>query len=386
MVSGGFDPTSKYKDVVWKSPLAKGEQARMHQKPLSAQSKTDGRKPPEFVVRAADIDDLSDFLELALVAGAGFTSLPVDEDLLAERLHRSKPAFLGESGTLMLALEDLDAGRVIGCAAIKAGNGRRSDFLNFLVDDDRQWLEPTSLYSDLTEVGSLLVHPDYRQFGVGRWLAQCRYLAIAGNLPRFGHHLFSELRGVIDDDNRSPFYDGVLAPYFKLTYQEADTLSALGRQAELNAMLPSSPIRVDAIGTAATAALGRPHQDGVKAFWFLEDEGFRFEGAVDLLDGGPLVRAPCRSIKTIQSSFMSRIMPGDVDPDEAQPIILAAGNGADFRSVKGWAVNPGNAVIGHPDLMKRARIDPGGVARAYIDREKRHIQGSATAEAEASKS
>ncbi len=372
-------------DRAYLSKIAFGEerQARMHQKPLSATSEMTGLKTPEFVVRAADIGDLSDFFDLALVAGAGFTSLPLDENLLAERLRRSTPAFQGECGTMMLALEDLDAGRVIGCAAIKASKGRRSDFLNFLVDDHRQWLEPTSLYSDLTEVGSLLVHPDYRQYGVGRWLARSRYLVIAGDLPRFGHHLFSELRGVIDDDNHSPFYDGVLAPHFQLTYEEADTFSAQGRQAELNAMLPTSPVCLGAIGTAATAALGRPHQDGAKALWFLEDEGFMFEGAVDLLDGGPLVRATSRHVKTIRTSFMSKIMAGKVGRDEGQPVILAVGNGAEFRSVRGWAISAGNVVIGNPDLLNRLQLEPGGYARVHIEQEKRHVREMEATEIEA---
>lgn len=335
----------------------------MQQKPLTAD-----RTPPDFIIRAADIKDLADFLDLALVAGAGFTSLPASECLLAERLHQSTKAFSGESGALILALEDRNASRVVGCAAIKTGSAPRKDFLNFLIDDRQKCLSRTSLYGDLTEVGSLLIHPDYRKFGIGRWLAQSRYLMIAGNLTRFGDHIFSELRGVIDQNNTSPFYDGVLAPYLDLTYEEADHLSAHGRQAELNAMLPTTPIRIDDVGEAAEASIACPHQDGRKALWFLEDEGFRFEGAVDLLDGGPLVVAPSRYIGTIYSSFMASIKPGNVDRDDAETMILAAGEGGDFRSGKGLAVRQGQSVICSPDFLKRMELEPGDIARACPDR------------------
>lgn len=354
----------------------------MHQEPLSANSRTDASKPPDFVIRAAVPSDLPDFFELATVAGAGFTSLPINEALLAERLEGSKRAFFGENGTLMLALEDLDASRVIGCAAIKIGGKVRSDFLNFLVDDDQESLLPTPLYSELTEVGSLLVHPDYRQFGVGRWLAQSRYLLIAGDIPRFGDHLFSELRGIINDNHHSPFYDGVLAAYFKMSYQEADYLCTHGRQAELNAMLPSSPISTDRIGEAAEASIGRPHQDGMKALWFLEDEGFRFEGAIDLLDGGPLVSAPSRYVKTIQSSFLTKIAPGSVDQSDAKSAMLAIGDGAAFRSVKGWIIERDDHVMVSPDLMKRANIGTDAVVRCSKEREKQPVRMAATAETE----
>jgi len=338
-------------------------------------------KSPEFVIRAADLDDLPDFIDLARLAGAGFTSLPISEQLLAARLRGSKPAFSGDGAMLILALEDQDAGRVVGCAAIKTGDGCRSDFLNFLVAEDHQSLTPTSLYADLTEVGSLLIHPDYRQFGAGRWLAQSRYLVIAGDLQRFGDYVFSELRGVIDDNNCSPFYDGVLASFFNLTYEEADYRSAHGRQSELNAMLPTTPISIEGISEAAREAIACPHRDGKKALWFLEDEGFRFEGAVDLLDGGPLVSAPSRHIRTIQASFVAKIMPGYVDQEDGVATILAAGEGAGFRSCKGLAVQRDDQVICDPSLLKRLRLDTGGRARVLSDPERRTVRAPAVREA-----
>ncbi len=351
----------------------------MLHEPGLAKGGTATSKSQEFVIRAADIGDLPDFIDLASLAGAGFTSLPVSESLLSERLSGSKPSFAGDGGMLILALEDQDAGRVVGCAAIKAGGDEpRLDFLNFLVSEDHQSLTPTSLYADMTEVGSLLIHPDYRQFGVGRWLAQSRYLVIASDLQRFGRYIFSELRGVIDDNNCSPFYDGVLAAYFNLTYEEADHRSAHGRQSELNAMLPTTPISIDDISETAKAAIGCPHRDGQKALWFLEDEGFRFEGAVDLLDGGPLVSAPSRYIRTIQASFLARVMPGHVDQESSLPTILAAGEGAHFRSCKGSTVLlDDDTVICDPSILKRLRLDVGEVARVCPYSDQRTVRASA---------
>lgn len=354
----------------------------MPQTPMMAEKDLADPKLPRFVIRAAQPNDLSDFFELALVAGAGFTSLPANEALLAERLDRSKAAFSGENGSLFLALEDVNAGRVVGCAAIKTGNTLRPDFLNFMIAHDRKSLSPTSIYGDLTEVGSLLVHPDYRQFGVGRWLAQSRYLMIAGDLNRFGHHLFSELRGIINEDSSSPFYDGVLASYLNLTYEEADYLCSHGRQAELNAMLPSAPIQLDDVGKAAEASIGCPHQDGQKALWFLEDEGFSFEGAIDLLDAGPLVVASSRDIKTIQESFEADVRVGNIQGDEAQMMILATGQGGAFRSVKGPGIVQDQSIICSPELMSRLRLKTGGLVRVCLDRVKagRRIHQSDQAE------
>lgn len=360
----------------------------MQQTPRMADSDLVAERPPRFVIRAAETNDLPDFFDLALVAGAGFTSLPANEALLAESLGRSEAAFDGAPGSLFLALEDLDLGRVVGCAAIKTGDTPRPDFLNFQVCYDRDDLFPTRRYANLTEVGSLLVHPDYRRYGVGRWLAQCRYLMIADDLPRFGSHIFSELRGVIDEDKCSPFYDGVLAPFLDLTYEEADYLSAHGRQAELNAMLPTTPIRLGDVGDAAKTALASPHRDGQKALWFLEEEGFCFEGAVDLLDGGPLVVAQSHDIKTIRTSAKLRLDNGDVDQDDAVMTILTAGKGTGFRSVRGLTARRGQSVIGSFDLLDDLRIEPGTRVRVcfgvrQVEQPALGMRESATAEMDA---
>ena len=285
----------------------------------------------DLLIRPSTSSDLEDFHKLARLAGAGFTSLPVNETLLAERLQSSTRAFAGGQGVLTLALEDKSQRRVVGCAAVKPGGRPRRDFLNFLIDGNRQILEPTSRYADMTEVGSLLLHPDYRSNGIGPWLARSRYLLIATDLERFGRHIFSELRGVVDEDDRSPFYDAVCAPLFGCSFAEADDRCAHGRQGELNALLPKVPITLDDLSSDARTAMAKPHSAGRRALDYLEAEGFRFEGVVDLLDGGPAVLAESLSVKTICESFSAPLRPGIVDDDQMVEAYVAAGSGPDFR-------------------------------------------------------
>ena len=304
--------------------------------PVPKRSPDDPARFDDLVIRPATSGDIEDFHELACLAGAGFTSLPADEALLAERLLLSERAFLGEEGVLMLGLEDQRTKRVVGCAAIKPGGSPRADFLNFLIDDDWGALRTTDRYAEMTEVGSLLLHPDYRRGGIGPWLARSRYLLIAGDLERFGTHIFSELRGMVDEDDRSPFYDAVCAPYFGMSFAEADDLCARGRQAEINQRLPAEPIALDDLPDDARAAMCRPHRAGQRALDYLEEEGFRFEGVVDLLDGGPAVVTPSRSIRTISESFEARLRPGAVEDECAREAYMAIGSGPDFRCCRSW--------------------------------------------------
>lgn len=285
----------------------------------------------DLLIRPATSSDIEDFCELARLAGTGFTSLPANEVVLADRLLASERAFTGGPGVLMLALEDSTKERVVGCAAVKPGGRAREDFLNFRVDDNQRRLTPTTRYADMTEVGSLLLHPDYRSGGIGPWLSRSRYLLIATDLERFGDHIFSELRGVVDEEDRSPFYDAVCAPYFGCTFAEADDLSAHGRQSELNALLPDLPIMLDGLDTEARNVVAQPHHAGRRALDFLKEDGFRFEGVVDLLDGGPAVAAPSQAVRTIKESFEAPLRLAVVDEEIALAAYVAIGSGPNFR-------------------------------------------------------
>jgi arginine N-succinyltransferase len=350
--------------------------------PVGSPELVDPFDPADLVIRPATLGDLGDFLNLASLAGPGFTSLPVSEELLAERLDQSEQAFAGAAQTLMLALEDMGSARVIGCAAVKPGGMPRQDFLNFRVCNDDGTLTSTEAYADLTEVGSLLLHPDYRCAGIGPWLARSRYLLIATDLPRFGAKIFSELRGLVDAEGRSPFYDAVGARFFDHDFTEADDLCARGLQAELNAKVPASPLRLADLTESALDAIGRPNKDGARALDYLQEEGFRFEGVVDLLDGGPAVVIDSVEIRTISNSFTTSITSGHVESDRCQLAYLATGDGPDFRCIRGQVVDDGDRLICSSDLLGRLDVRPGSNVRAHLADQKRgRKRPSAVAEA-----
>lgn len=316
--------------------------------------------PEDFLIRPATSSDIGDFYELACLAGAGFTSLPADEAILSERLLASEVAFAGGSGSFMLALEDRQRRRVVGCAAIKPGGTPLPDFLNFQVDAGK--LIPTTRYAGVTEVGSLLLHPDYRRHGIGPWLARSRYLLIAAAPGRFGDSVFSELRGMVDECDRSPFYDAVCAGYFGCSFAEADGLCAEGRQAELNARLPKAPIPLSSLPPDARDAIAKPHQAGRRALDYLTDEGFVFEGVVDLLDGGPAVVADTRSIRTIRQAFQAPIGAGTIDTLEATDSYIAIGAGSDYRCCRSPVTLESGAVVCPPDIMQHLEAKRGTIA------------------------
>ena len=77
-----------------------------------------------LVVRPAGPADLDHLLELAILSGPGFTSLPEDPDQLAERLDLSRDSFAGalqpQERWYTLMLEESETGDVDGIGSVKA--------------------------------------------------------------------------------------------------------------------------------------------------------------------------------------------------------------------------------------------------------------------------
>lgn len=273
-----------------------------------------------YLVRAVREGDFAGLRKLRDLAGPGFTSLAIDDATLLKRLEKScatwrAPLTAPESDQrYFLALEHLGSGALAGIAAVKACVGENPPFFNFRVlkvaqashaAQRRYDMEVLILVNEFTgcaEVGSLFVHPDHRAGGVGRLLAQARYLVMAADPRRFASTVVSELRGVVDAEGRSPFWEHLGRHFFHMDFAEADKLSATTDNQFILDLMPKYPIYVDLLPQAARDTIGRCHPAGEGAMKLLMWEGFRFDHVVDIFDAGPLVTAPRDSIRTFRES------------------------------------------------------------------------------------
>ncbi|MBU2398309.1 MAG: arginine N-succinyltransferase, partial [Alphaproteobacteria bacterium] len=154
-----------------------------------------------LVVRPAGPADLDFLLELAILSGPGFTSLPEDPDQLAERLDVSRDSFAGrlepQQRWYTLMLEESDTGDVDGVGSVKAAVGLNRPFFSFrLVNNtqsspsvdvklDHQTLVLVNECTGWSEVGSLFLKADRRKGGAGRLLSQSRYMLIGAEPALF---------------------------------------------------------------------------------------------------------------------------------------------------------------------------------------------------------
>ncbi len=274
-----------------------------------------------LIVRPARADDLESFIELARSAGPGFTSLAVPDSDLKMRLDKSVKSFsakIDEPGDhiYLLMLEDTSTGEIVGVSAVKAMVGINKPFFSFKLlkiaqsssvanrHFDMDVMLLVNEYSGTSEVGTLFVKSKMRGTGAGRLISQARYMLMATSPERIAETIISELRGRVDKHGHSPFWESLGRKFFKMDFNQADEITAQTDNQFITDLMPKYPIYLDLLTDEAQAVVGRAHPDGVGARRLLEAEGFRFDGYVDIFDGGPTMAAPRDQIRTIKDSHI----------------------------------------------------------------------------------
>jgi len=338
-----------------------------------------------LMVRPAVSNDLDAIVNLAKLAGPGFTSLAVGREALKARLEKSVKSFSGPNArgadhVYLLMLEDADKGEVVGMSAVKAQIGIKDPFFNFRIlkvaqkSDvtesrfDMEVLVLVNEYAGATEVGSLFVKDGYRGMGAGRLISQARYMLIASCPERFGETVISELRGHVSDTGQSLFWDALGRKFFRMDFDEADKISAEKDNQFILDLMPSHPIYVALLPEEAQAVIGQTHPSGVGARRYLEAEGFRYDGVVDIFDAGPSFSAPISALRTIRDSRLVAVKEHNVKEGESLQALMSNDSFQDFRCVITDISFDAETVELSSNALKKLSIKPGEKARVWIRR------------------
>ena len=336
-------------------------------------------------VRPATLNDLDAICELAELAGAGFTSLAVGRAALMARLEKSVKSFEGPKNispdhVYLLILEDSDTDKIAGMSAIKAQIGMRDPFFNFRILNvaqksnvtnsrfDMQVLVLVNEYAGATEVGSLFIKNECRGKGAGRLISQARYMLMAASRERFGETVVSELRGDVSDEGASPFWDGLGRQFFRMDFNEADEISAKKDNQFILDLMPKHPIYVDLLPKKTKRVIGQTHKDGVGAKRFLESEGFRYSGVIDIFDGGPSMSAPLMDLRTIRDSRELEVVERASGVNATHTALISNDKIKAFRCV--WAdISFADKIIElNRKALKLLGLSSGDMARVWIKR------------------
>jgi len=326
-------------------------------------------------IRAAD---LSALVEMAETAGAGFTSLPPVPEYLAAKIALSEASFAAdvhEPGPqrYLFVMEESETGEIGACCAIEASCGLDEAFYSYRVGTTIHASRELGIYNrvptlylsnDLVGTSvlcSLYLKPGFRGEGAGKLLSKCRFLFMANFPNRFAKKVIAEMRGVSDANGHSPFWEGLGRHFFTVDYDRAEHIVGTGNKAFIAELMPPHPIYAVLLPKAAQAVMGKVHEQTEPALHLLEQEGFRYQGYIDIFDGGPSVEAPLDEIRTIRRAQVVTVFIGK--PLQGAPCLIANTQLDAFRCAYAEIAIKNGHITLPPELAKALDVDSGDEVR-----------------------
>ncbi|WAT02659.1 arginine N-succinyltransferase [Rouxiella chamberiensis] len=318
-----------------------------------------------MLIRPVRLGDIADILQLSAKTGIGLTSLPKDEAHLRTRIERSVATWEGrldkaEQGYLFV-LEDVSQKKVVGVSALEVAVGLSEPWYNFRLGTLVHASKSLNIYKPVptlylsndhtgySELCTLFLDPDFRHSRNGQLLSKVRFLFMAAFRDKFSAKVIAEMRGVSDDKGHSPFWDSLGKHFFGMEFAEADRLTGLGQKSFIAELMPKHPLYTDLLSLEARAVIGEVHPQTAPARSLLETEGLRYQGYVDIFDGGPTLEGDVDSLRAVRESRLVEAIIKRAEPRDDETCYLVANeNYADFRA---------GLVTGHAD-MSQLTLDP----------------------------
>jgi arginine N-succinyltransferase len=188
-------------------------------------------------------------------------------------------------------------------------------------------------HSGPSEIGGLLLGREYRKQGNGRLLSLFRFLFMAEIPERFEPMVIAEMRGVVERDGSSPFWEAIGRHFFDIDYPNADLLSVMDKRFIAD-LMPTAPIYIPLLPQSAQDVIGKVHPQTEPALKMLLEEGFKYTGMIDIFEGGPIISCPLTEVRIVKESRAAAITEIAPLEDETAPFIIAR-FGEDFRACAG---------------------------------------------------
>lgn len=276
-----------------------------------------------FVIRPISKKDRGAFINFNCDSLLGMTNIPRNEKKLLEKIALSEESFAknvksAENESYTFVLENMATGEVGGTCSILTES---TDTFRYYYEietlptkrshpatpNEIKVLKITPNPSGCSEICALFLHPDYRHSGHGRLLSLSRFLFIAAFPHRFKKHIVAEMRGYIDQNQNSPFWEGVGRHFCHLSFIE------LMNQIENDhtfapEILPQFPIYISLLTKKAQEAIGKTHDNTIAAKQMLMQENFAYFNKIDIFEGGPLMFAETQEVRTIVQSAVAQLV------------------------------------------------------------------------------
>lgn len=282
-----------------------------------------------LIVRSVQAADLDPLFELIQKSEYGLTTLKISKDELESRIEKSLFAFQQKQGKpngqpYVFVMEDLKLGKIVGTCSIYSKVGGYEPMYSYEIKQTIHRSEELQVEKTIdvlhlraehdgpSEIGSLFLSPDYWGGGHGRLLSLSRFLFMAEFTNRFESEVIAEMRGVVNDEGKSPLWSALGSYFFQIDFPKAETLTSQSKKFIAD-LMPKHPIYIPLLPADAQAVIGEVHENTRPALSVLQKEGFQRRDLVDIFDGGPTVHCDLKNIRAIRESVAGVI--GSIDEE-----------------------------------------------------------------------
>lgn len=303
-----------------------------------------------MIIRPVEKKDFEQFYKLTSAGTLGITNLPKEKHLIEQRINLSLNSFRPGitkpySEVYTFVLEDEKTGELGGICGIISRLGVTAPVFYYTVDTIKSYnvdhlvvpemkvLRPVSYDIGPSEVCALFIKPSFRKEGLGRLLSLGRFLFIAAFQERFGTYFIAEMRGDIDSNQESAFWNGIGRKFLNMDYSTLTTHLESNREF-IPYVLPKWPIYIDLLPKSVQDSIGKIHRDTKPALKMLKEEGFEESNYLDLFDGGPIIQATTSEIRCVKQSQKAQVT--KISNKVESPQFLVGNDRLDFRIAYGF--------------------------------------------------
>jgi arginine N-succinyltransferase len=300
-----------------------------------------------LVVRPVRLEDAEGLDRFAMTSGIGLTHLPKQYDALEAKIQMSIDSIEQEVSTpgfeeYTFVLEDTEKNDIGGTSGIIASTGKQKPWYVFQIETlpplppglptpkERRELHIKAYQGGAAEICALYLLPEYRQGGLGRLISLSRFLFMASYPKRFPDTIIANMRGIIDKDGISAFWNGLGRNFLDMELSSVMLLRTSGEEF-VTQIYPHYPIPVAILNSQVKEGIGKVHPHTQPAIKMLMEEGFHIINQVDPFDGGPILSAQKNEVKTIIKSQEAIVESTPIELVEPGQYIISNGL-LDFRA------------------------------------------------------
>src|SRR6185436_14323779 len=277
-----------------------------------------------YEIRAVLPGDEPQLLEVARHLNS--VNLPHDPTVIAEIVENAHKSFTGEIQNPRLrqyvfALVDREKDRIIGTSMILAQLGRPgAPYVYFDVFDEEKYsatidrhfhhtvLKIGYSYNGPTEIGGLVLMPDYRRAGdrLGTMISYVRFMYLAVHADQFQQNVVAELLPPLEPDGTSHLWEALGRHFTDLSYAEADILSKKNKEF-VKSLFPDGVVYASLLPKDAQGVIGKVGLQTRGVEKLLKRIGFRYANRIDPFDGGPHFTAPTDEVTLVARTKRTQV-------------------------------------------------------------------------------